>query len=103
MYYNVFLLSSGLNHLIGTNLLRAYMHGYFMDIRLYQKVREVGHISYNELCSHRKIIQKTISSAGSMKKNLSPPDKNQTVDLPITITLICAFSCKSICIVLNMQ
>ena len=29
---------SGLSHLIGTNLLRAYMHGYFMDIQLYHKV-----------------------------------------------------------------
>lgn len=28
----------GLAHLVGTNLLRAYMHGYFMDIRLYRKV-----------------------------------------------------------------
>ncbi len=25
--------SLGLDHLIGTNLLRAYMHGFFMDIR----------------------------------------------------------------------
>lgn len=29
----------GLAHLIGSNLLRAYMHGYFLDIRLYNKVR----------------------------------------------------------------
>ena len=28
----------GLSHLVGTNLLRGYMHGYFMDIRLYHKV-----------------------------------------------------------------
>lgn len=27
-----------LTHLIGTNLLRAYMHGYFVDYRLYKKV-----------------------------------------------------------------
>jgi len=30
--------SLGLDHLIGTNVLRAYMHGYFVDLRLYQKV-----------------------------------------------------------------
>lgn len=30
---------SGLSHLVGSSLLRAYMHGYFMDIRLYHKVR----------------------------------------------------------------
>lgn len=29
----------GLEHLIGTNLLRAYMHGYFVDVRLYRKAK----------------------------------------------------------------
>ena len=33
------LTSLGLDHLIGTPMLRAYMHGFFMDTRLYQKVR----------------------------------------------------------------
>ena len=28
-----------LTNLIGTNLLRAYMHGFFIDYRLYKKVR----------------------------------------------------------------
>lgn len=28
-----------LTNLIGTNLLRAYMHGYFVDYRLYKKVK----------------------------------------------------------------
>lgn len=39
---SVILLSTcaGLSHLVGTNLLRAYMHGYFMDVRLYHKVSE---------------------------------------------------------------
>ena len=32
------MLCVGLSHLVGTNLLRAYMHGYFMDVRLYHKV-----------------------------------------------------------------
>lgn len=27
-----------LTNLIGTNLLRAYMHGFFIDFRLYKKV-----------------------------------------------------------------
>ena len=31
----------GLSHLIGTNLLRAYMHGYFIDIRLYRKAKSI--------------------------------------------------------------
>lgn len=29
----------GLLQLVGTDLLRAYMHGYFMDMKLYHKVR----------------------------------------------------------------
>lgn len=33
---------AGLTHLIGTNLLRAYMHGYFMDMRLYHKVKDAS-------------------------------------------------------------
>lgn len=32
-----------LSHLIGSNLLRAYMHGFFMDIRLYKKVKLVNY------------------------------------------------------------
>lgn len=31
----------GLSHLIGSNLLRAYMHGYFVDIRLYHKAKAI--------------------------------------------------------------
>lgn len=31
----------GLDHLIGTTLLRAYMHGFFMDARLYRKAHSV--------------------------------------------------------------
>ena len=31
------LVELGLDHLEGTNLLKAYMHGYFVDMRLYQK------------------------------------------------------------------
>ncbi|CAF5202278.1 unnamed protein product, partial [Rotaria magnacalcarata] len=32
----------GLSHLIGSDLLRAYMHGYFMDIRLYNQAKSVA-------------------------------------------------------------
>ncbi|XP_037960426.1 nucleolar protein 10 [Teleopsis dalmanni] len=31
----------GLEHLIGTNLLKAYMHGYFIDVRLYNRAKAV--------------------------------------------------------------
>ena len=32
----------GLEHLIGTDLLRAYMHGYFMDNKLYERSKVVA-------------------------------------------------------------
>ena len=32
----------GLTHLMGTNLLRAYMHGFFIDIRLYHKAKNAS-------------------------------------------------------------
>ena len=32
----------GLSHLVGTSLLRAYMHGFFMDARLYNKVHSLA-------------------------------------------------------------
>ena len=42
MYYIIITspIAVGLSHLVGTNMLRAYMHGYFMDIQLYRKARE---------------------------------------------------------------
>lgn len=30
----------GLDHLIGTDTLKAYMHGFFVDLRLYEKVKK---------------------------------------------------------------
>ena len=33
-----------LTNLIGTNLLRAYMHGFFIDYRLYKKVTQPSHL-----------------------------------------------------------
>lgn len=30
-----------LSHLIGSKMLRAYMHGYFMDVRLYNKAKSI--------------------------------------------------------------
>uniref|UniRef100_A0A8C1KTQ0 Nucleolar protein 10 n=1 Tax=Cyprinus carpio TaxID=7962 RepID=A0A8C1KTQ0_CYPCA len=39
----------GLTHLIGSPLLRAYMHGFFMDIRLYHKVKTMANpFAYEE-------------------------------------------------------
>ncbi|CAG9853709.1 unnamed protein product [Phyllotreta striolata] len=51
--------SLGLDHLIGTNLLRAYMHGYFMDVRLYKKAKSVANpFEFDEY--RKKKIKETI-------------------------------------------
>ncbi|XP_029451751.1 nucleolar protein 10 [Rhinatrema bivittatum] len=50
--------SLGLAHLIGSPLLRAYMHGFFIDIRLYHKVKAmVNPFAYEEY-RKEKIRQK---------------------------------------------
>lgn len=45
----------GLEHLVGTNLLRAYMHGYFIDVRLYRKAKSVTDPFEFETYRKRKI------------------------------------------------
>ncbi|XP_064626455.1 nucleolar protein 10-like [Lineus longissimus] len=48
----------GLTHLIGSNLLRAYMHGYFMDMRLFRKAKAIADpFAYDEY-RMQKIKQK---------------------------------------------
>ncbi|KAM8952569.1 nucleolar protein 10 [Pelodytes ibericus] len=48
----------GLAHLIGSPLLRAYMHGYFLDIRLYHKVKAMVNPFAYEDYKKEKIRQK---------------------------------------------
>ncbi|KAJ1524339.1 hypothetical protein ONE63_010843 [Megalurothrips usitatus] len=48
----------GLDHLIGTNLLRAYMHGFFMDIRLFKKAKSVADPFEFEQYRKKKIKEK---------------------------------------------
>ena len=50
--------SIGLGNLIGTNVLRAYMHGYFMDIRLYKKAKLINEPFNFEEFKQRKIKEK---------------------------------------------
>ncbi|XP_039257742.2 nucleolar protein 10-like [Styela clava] len=48
----------GLSNLIGSSLLRAYMHGYFMDIRLYHKAKAIANpFAYNDY-RQKKIKEK---------------------------------------------
>lgn len=48
----------GLDNLIGTNVLRAYMHGYFIDIRLYKKAKLINEPFNFEEFKKRKIKEK---------------------------------------------
>uniref|UniRef100_A0A4W5PDC2 Nucleolar protein 10 n=1 Tax=Hucho hucho TaxID=62062 RepID=A0A4W5PDC2_9TELE len=48
----------GLSHLVGSSLLRAYMHGFFMDIRLYHKVKTMANPFAYEEYRKDKIRQK---------------------------------------------
>lgn len=54
----------GLSHLMGTNLLRAYMHGFFMDMRLYHKAKAVSDpFAYDEY-KRKKIREKLEAERG---------------------------------------
>uniref|UniRef100_A0A8C4R3T4 Nucleolar protein 10 n=1 Tax=Eptatretus burgeri TaxID=7764 RepID=A0A8C4R3T4_EPTBU len=48
----------GLNHLVGSPLLRAYMHGFFMDIRLYNKVKSMANTFAFEKYRKQKVREK---------------------------------------------
>jgi len=48
----------GLTDLVGTNMLRAYMHGYFMDIRLYHKAVAVAKPFAYEEYRKKKLAEK---------------------------------------------
>ncbi|XP_050549656.1 nucleolar protein 10 isoform X2 [Spodoptera frugiperda] len=50
--------SLGLDHLLGTNLLRAYMHGYFVDVRLYKRAKSIADPFAFEQYKKRKIREK---------------------------------------------
>lgn len=52
----------GLEHLIGTNLLRAYMHGFFIDIRLYNKAKDLAAPFKYEEYKKKKIQDKLEAS-----------------------------------------
>lgn len=48
----------GLSHLIGSNLLRAYMHGFFIDMRLYHKAKSIAEPFAYEQYRKNKIREK---------------------------------------------
>ncbi|XP_011306076.1 nucleolar protein 10 isoform X2 [Fopius arisanus] len=67
----------GLNHLIGTNLLRAYMHGYFMDVRLFRKARDVIKPFAFDDYKKKKIREKLNEDAKSRVQVQKLPEVNK--------------------------
>lgn len=57
--------SLGLTHLLGTQLLRAYMHGFFIDYRLYQKARAMIDPFSLEEYRKKKIGEKLDAARGN--------------------------------------
>ena len=62
----------GLNHLIGTSLMRAYMHGYFVDNRLWHKARALAepfaYDTYRQQRVQQKMDEERKSRIGLVKK-----------------------------------
>ncbi|KAI8064391.1 WD40-repeat-containing domain protein [Gongronella butleri] len=48
----------GLDHLMGTNVLKAYMHGFFVDLRLYEKAKLIANPFEYDDYKQRKIRDK---------------------------------------------
>ena len=48
----------GLEHLIGTSLLKAYMHGFFIDLRLYRRIKSIVNPDKYKLFIDNKINKK---------------------------------------------
>ncbi|KAH0946862.1 hypothetical protein HN011_009455 [Eciton burchellii] len=73
----------GLLHLKGTNLLRAYMHGYFIDIRLYRKARDVMKPFEFEAYKKKRIREKIEEEAASRIQIQKLPSINQELALKL--------------------
>lgn len=62
----------GLNHLIGTSLMRAYMHGFFVDNRLWHKARALAepfaYDTYRQQRVQQKMDQERKSRISIVKK-----------------------------------
>ncbi|XP_036321787.1 nucleolar protein 10 [Rhagoletis pomonella] len=74
----------GLEHLIGSNLLKGYMHGYFIDARLYNRAKAVADPFAFERFRKEKIrkeIESERKSRLQIKSNL--PKVNQELALKI--------------------
>ena len=70
----------GVAHLIGTPLLRGYMHGFFMDINLYNKVRSVANpFEYEEY--QKKKLKERIEAKRSSRIAPRANDRKKTASV----------------------
>lgn len=67
----------GLEHLLGTPLLRAYMHGFFIDIRLYKKAKALADPFAFEKYRKRKVREKIEEERGQRVKLAKLPAVNK--------------------------
>ncbi|KAM9354074.1 nucleolar protein 10 [Pholidichthys leucotaenia] len=73
----------GLSHLVGSPLLRAYMHGFFMDIRLYHKVKIMANPFAYEEYRKDKIRQKIEESRTQRVQLKKLPKVNRELALKL--------------------
>ncbi|CAL9686184.1 unnamed protein product [Knipowitschia caucasica] len=73
----------GLSHLVGSSLLRAYMHGFFMDIRLYHKVKSMANPFAYEEYRKDKIRQKIEESRTQRVQIAKLPKVNKELALKL--------------------
>lgn len=70
--------SLNLDHLIGTSVLRAYMHGYFVDLRLYEKAKSIANpFAYEEYLEEQRRAKLEAERAGRIKANSSALNTQQ--------------------------
>ncbi|KAJ8901793.1 hypothetical protein NDN08_003999 [Rhodosorus marinus] len=65
-----------LEHIVGTNLVRGYMHGYFMDLRLWRKAQEAAEPFAYEQYRKQKIREKIEEERSS---RISTPQRSRKV------------------------
>lgn len=68
-----------LDHLIGTNVLRAYMHGFFVDLRLYEKAKAISNpFAYEEYLEEQRKNKLEAERASRIKAGSSLLNKTAT-------------------------
>lgn len=78
-------LSLGMEHLIGTTTLKPYMHGFFVDLRLYTKARAIAnpfaYAEYRDRLARDKMEKERESRIRSSKQALSKKDRERQAEL----------------------